>query len=44
MIRHAAGTGRILHRGLMTAESKGRFFNLYIRDRFPLVRLQRVYF
>jgi hypothetical protein len=30
-----------IHRELMTAESKGRFFNQNIRDRFPCVRLQR---
>ena len=30
-----------LHLELMTAESKGRFFNQNIRDRFPYVRLRR---
>jgi len=30
-----------LHRELMTAESKGRFFNQNIRDHFPYVRLPR---
>ena len=30
-----------IHRELMTAESKGRFFNQNIRDRFPYVRLPR---
>jgi hypothetical protein len=29
-----------IHRELMTAESKGRFFNQHIRDRFPYVRLR----
>ena len=28
------------HRELMTAESKGGFFNQNIRDRFPYVRLR----
>ena len=29
-----------IYRELMTAESKGRFFNQNIRDRFPYVRLR----
>jgi KTSC domain len=29
-----------IHRDLMTADSKGRFFNQHIRHRFPFIRLQ----
>jgi hypothetical protein len=29
-----------IHRELMTAECKGRFFNQHIRDHFPHVRLR----
>ena len=31
-----------IHHELMTADSKGRFFNQNIRDCFPYVRLRRV--
>jgi hypothetical protein len=30
-----------VYRDLMTAESKGRFFNQNIRDHFPYVRLRK---
>jgi hypothetical protein len=36
-----AGPPDNIYRELMAAESKGRFFNQNIRDRFPYVRLRR---
>ena len=33
------GTPYRIHRELMGAESKGRFFNQKIRDRFPYIHL-----
>ena len=35
------GTPHSIHRELMAAESKGRFFNQNIRDRFPHIHLLR---
>ena len=35
------GPSRHIHQDLMAAESKGRFFNQHIRDRFHFVRLRR---
>jgi hypothetical protein len=35
------GTPHSVHRELMAAQSKGRFFNQNIRDRFPHIHLPR---
>lgn len=33
------GVPKSIHESLMSAESHGRYFNAYIRDRFPTVRI-----